>query len=223
MARAITTDDLRKRLAEDDDVQLVEVLPKESYQKEHLPGAVSIPLAELTRRAGELDPARPVVTYCFDTQCDLSARAASLLAALGFREVLDYTASKVAWFGSGHASAGDTRDSSRAGFLCRPIATCAPEDRVGDVIDRFDASDVVVVVDDERVVLGLLRQEVVDLPADTSVMSAMQPAPATVRPSVTASELAGSMERDRRRFVLVTTLHGQLLGIIGRDDLHGVH
>lgn len=58
---------LQKLLAEG--AQLVEVLPHASYDTEHLPGAVSIPLKELARRAPtELDPARPVVVYCWDYQ-----------------------------------------------------------------------------------------------------------------------------------------------------------
>ena len=49
--------------------QLVEVLPASKYAEEHLPGAVNIPLKELARRAEEeLDPARPVVVYCWDFQ-----------------------------------------------------------------------------------------------------------------------------------------------------------
>ncbi|HSS11060.1 MAG TPA: rhodanese-like domain-containing protein [Acidimicrobiales bacterium] len=48
--------------------QLVEVLPKDEYDDEHLPGAIHLPLKALTRQAAEmtLDRARPVVVYCWD-------------------------------------------------------------------------------------------------------------------------------------------------------------
>jgi rhodanese-related sulfurtransferase len=47
--------------------QLVEVLPVEEYDEEHLPGAMSLPLKELTQeRAGALDAARAVVVYCWN-------------------------------------------------------------------------------------------------------------------------------------------------------------
>ena len=47
--------------------QLVEVLPRDAFEKEHLPGALSIPLADLGRQALlKLDPARPVIVYCWD-------------------------------------------------------------------------------------------------------------------------------------------------------------
>jgi rhodanese-related sulfurtransferase len=41
--------------------QLVEVLPRAEYLEEHLPGALSLPLRELTAEtAGALDRGRPV-------------------------------------------------------------------------------------------------------------------------------------------------------------------
>ncbi len=49
--------------------QLVEVLPREEYKLEHLPGAINLPLRELGRRAKTiLDPSRPIVVYCHDHQ-----------------------------------------------------------------------------------------------------------------------------------------------------------
>jgi Rhodanese-like domain. len=51
----------------DDGAQLVEVLPRAEYDEEHLPGAIHLPLKALTADAVQvLDPARPVVVYCWD-------------------------------------------------------------------------------------------------------------------------------------------------------------
>jgi rhodanese-related sulfurtransferase len=48
--------------------QLVEVLPPEEYEEEHIPGAISLPLRRIESQARDrLDPARPVVVYCFDS------------------------------------------------------------------------------------------------------------------------------------------------------------
>ncbi len=50
------------------DTQLVEVLPEAEYEEGHLPGAISLPLKELTRqRAAALNPKQPVVVYCWDS------------------------------------------------------------------------------------------------------------------------------------------------------------
>jgi rhodanese-related sulfurtransferase len=49
--------------------QLVEVLPRESYEREHIAGAVSLPLKELDAvTARRLDRDRPVIVYCSDYQ-----------------------------------------------------------------------------------------------------------------------------------------------------------
>jgi rhodanese-related sulfurtransferase len=48
--------------------QLVDVLPAEEYQEDHLPGAVNLPLREIeTQARSALDPSRPVVVYCWDS------------------------------------------------------------------------------------------------------------------------------------------------------------
>ena len=49
--------------------QLVEVLPQNEYEDEHLPGAVNIPIRQLDRTTtAQLDRHRPIVVYCWDYQ-----------------------------------------------------------------------------------------------------------------------------------------------------------
>ena len=56
-----------RRLADEHRAQLVEVLPHEQYESVHLPGAVSLPIKELTAQTAQcLDRDRPVVAYCND-------------------------------------------------------------------------------------------------------------------------------------------------------------
>jgi len=68
MPSTIDTEKLQELLERG--AQLVEVLGPSDYEEEHLPGAVNIPLRRLTAdvAAAALDPARPVVVYCFDYQ-----------------------------------------------------------------------------------------------------------------------------------------------------------
>jgi rhodanese-related sulfurtransferase len=42
----------------------VDVRSASSYEASHIPGALSIPLAELEGRLGELDPDQWIITYC---------------------------------------------------------------------------------------------------------------------------------------------------------------
>jgi rhodanese-related sulfurtransferase len=63
--RPIERDEVRRLV--DGGAQLVEVLPKEEYDEEHLPGATNIPLRRIDAEARDrLDPGRPVVVYCWD-------------------------------------------------------------------------------------------------------------------------------------------------------------
>jgi rhodanese-related sulfurtransferase len=65
MPRDIDRDELQRLV--DEGAQLVEVLPREEYEEWHLPGAILIPLRKIDAQAREkLDPARPVIVYCWD-------------------------------------------------------------------------------------------------------------------------------------------------------------
>jgi rhodanese-related sulfurtransferase len=65
MPRSIGRGELRQLIS--DGAQLVEVLPEGEYVEEHLPGAINLPLRQLTRdTVAGLDPGRPVVVYCWD-------------------------------------------------------------------------------------------------------------------------------------------------------------
>ena len=51
------------------EAQLVEVLPEDEYEDEHLPGAINIPLKELDETGtSRLRREAPVVVYCNDYQ-----------------------------------------------------------------------------------------------------------------------------------------------------------
>jgi rhodanese-related sulfurtransferase len=68
MPTSIDRDEVQ-RLLRDERAQLVEVLPPEEYDDEHLPGAINIPLKSLDRETtGALDRERPVIVYCYDYQ-----------------------------------------------------------------------------------------------------------------------------------------------------------
>ncbi len=68
MAAPIGRDEVQ-RLLRDEDAQLVEVLPQDEYEYEHLPGAINVPLKTLDRETtSALDRSRPVIAYCYDYQ-----------------------------------------------------------------------------------------------------------------------------------------------------------
>jgi rhodanese-related sulfurtransferase/CBS domain-containing protein len=203
--------------------QLVDVLPHETYVREHLPGAINLPLADIAAAVDKLDRRRPVIVYCYDHECDLSPRAAARLEQLGFDEVYDYAASSTAWFGAGLPSEGLVPDSHRAvGVLHSDVPRVGPEATIDDACAAIGDWDLVVMVDDGDIVLGVARRNICDLPGDIELAAVMQSAPRTVRPSITVDELASSMGKDGEHVILVTTSSGELLGLVRGDDLAGV-
>lgn len=219
MSATVSTAQVRELL--DAGAQALEVLPPSAYAREHLPGAVNIPLWQVDERTvTALDSNRPVVVYCYDTECDLSPRAAALLDVLGFVEVYDYTGSKVEWLAQGLPVEGELHPEDRAGALADPaVPTCGPDDICSDILNGDDTG-LVVVVGRGDVVLGTLRREACSLAVPARV--AMEPGPATVRPSIDRWELAKSMDDDGQDHVLVTTLDGRLIGLLTREALHGI-
>jgi len=63
---------------------VIDVRPAEEYAAGHIPGAVSIPLAELEQRLGELPRQLEVVAYCRGPYCVLAPEALTTLRANGF-------------------------------------------------------------------------------------------------------------------------------------------
>ena len=68
MPTSIDRDEVQ-RFVREEKAQLVEVLPPDEYEDEHLPGAINIPLKTLNReRTRQLDRGLPVIAYCYDYQ-----------------------------------------------------------------------------------------------------------------------------------------------------------
>ena len=76
--------DLVRRL-KDGLVMVLDVRPEEEFVAGHLPGAVNIPLRELTKRLRGLPKNREVVAYCRGAYCVLAFEAVALLRKHGFK------------------------------------------------------------------------------------------------------------------------------------------
>jgi len=66
------------------EVTVLDVRPPEEYRAGHLPGAISIPVGELSARLGELPREREVVAYCRGPYCVMALDAVELLRKEGF-------------------------------------------------------------------------------------------------------------------------------------------
>jgi rhodanese-related sulfurtransferase len=64
--REIDRHEVKRLVAEG--AQLVEALPPNEFDEDHLPGAINLPLRAIESRARDvLDAARPVIVYCWDS------------------------------------------------------------------------------------------------------------------------------------------------------------
>jgi rhodanese-related sulfurtransferase/DNA-binding HxlR family transcriptional regulator len=79
---AVDTDELLRRL-DNGDAVILDVRPGQEYAGGHLPGAIHIPLEELTDRLAELPRDREIVAYCRGQYCVLAHDAVRLLNANG--------------------------------------------------------------------------------------------------------------------------------------------
>jgi CBS domain-containing protein len=151
----------------------------------------------------------------------MAPRAAARLESLGFMKVYEYKAGKSDWMGAGLPTEGTNAQRPRAGDVARKdVPTSGLNERLGDVRDRVRASgwEAVVVVDDQRVVLGLLRSKELGKDADLRMEQAMRPGPSTYRPHVLLKEIAEKMVEHNVESSPITTSDGKLVGLLLRAD-----
>lgn len=78
----VSRDDLARR-ARDGLVTILDVRPVLEFEAGHIPGAVSIPIAELARRIADLPKSREIVAYCRGPYCVFAHEAVQLLRKRG--------------------------------------------------------------------------------------------------------------------------------------------
>ena len=118
----------------------------------------------------------------------------------------------------------------RAGDVARKdVPTCGLAERLGDVTARVrDAGwNVCVVVNEERVIFGLLREEQLGRSPNDRIEKVMRPGPSTFRPNVPIHEMAEHMQGHGLEAAPITTSDGRLVGMLRREDaeraVHELH
>jgi Mg/Co/Ni transporter MgtE len=155
----------------------------------------------------------------------MSARAASRLERLGFT-VYRYQAGKADWFAAGLPRQGREADVPRVADVAeRDVQTCRLDERVSDVRDRVgrDGGEPVIVVDPDRVVLGLVNADALARDPTTPVEEVMDPAPVTFRPNLRTGEMPDYIKTQRIGRALVTTSDGVLIGLLRLHPAHDTH
>ena len=136
----------------------------------------------------------------------------------------DYVDGKLDWLAAGLPTEGTNASRARAGDVARrDVPTCRLEESIRAVRERATAAgwDACVVVNDERVVLGLLRAEELRKGHEERVERVMRPGPSTFRPHMAIDEIAKFMVTHGLPNCPITTSDGRLVGLLRREDLAG--
>lgn len=80
----ISARELQRRLRQGD-VTVIDVRPPEEFAAGHIPGALSMPIAELKRNRAPAPKSREVVAYCRGRYCVYAVEAVKLLRERGYR------------------------------------------------------------------------------------------------------------------------------------------
>lgn len=144
---------------------------------------------------------------------------------MGFSKVYDFAGGKLDWMAAGLPTEGTNANQPRAADVARRDApTCRLQERLEGVQERVRAAgwDACVVVNDERVVLGLLREKELGGDPGLRVEQAMRPGPSTFRPFVPIQEMARVMTEHNMETSPITTSDGRLVGLLTREDAERV-
>jgi rhodanese-related sulfurtransferase len=84
-------------------VNLIDVLDKDSYEKVHIKGAINIPFLKMDEDAvkKQIDPEKEIVVYSIDYDCPVSKIAAGKLKKFGYKNVFYYHGGKQEWLEAG--------------------------------------------------------------------------------------------------------------------------
>ncbi len=94
--QSITATELKQRLDNGDDIQIVDVREANEVAIGRIPNSIHIPLAQVLERVSEIDPSRDTVVHC--KMGGRSARAIEALQRAGYAgNLANLTGGIIAW------------------------------------------------------------------------------------------------------------------------------
>jgi predicted transcriptional regulator len=152
----------------------------------------------------------------------MSSRAAWRLESLGFTSVYRYEAGKADWLANGWPIEGEQADQPTAGTLAhRDVPTCSLNEQLDAIRPRLAATEYesCPVVNEQNIVLGLLRRAAWSEDLSKTAQEVMDCAPRTYRLDAQPDAMLKYMDRHAVDSVLVTTSDGELVGLVLRADV----
>jgi CBS domain-containing protein len=135
--------------------------------------------------------------------------------------VYDYVDGKADWLAAGLPTEGANAERPTARDVARgDVPTCRLDEPIEDVLARAREAgwDACVVVNEGRVVFGLLRERELATREEGPAERFMRPGPSTFRPNVPIEEMAQFMVEHDLESSPITSSDGRLVGLLRRDD-----
>ena len=135
---------------------------------------------------------------------------------LGFQDVLRYAPGKMDWMAFGLPIEGHVSHVPIATDVAvDDVPTCGPGERAG----QLRRADLLVVVNEQRIVLGVIEaEELAKAEPDATAEKLMHRQPLTIRPDVPLEQIV-EYDMGDRPYLLVTNSDGVLLGVTWRKDV----
>jgi len=156
----------------------------------------------------------------------MSSRAAWRLESLGFTSVFFYHPGKLDWVSAGLPVEGSAAGIPNLGTVARrDVVTCRLNEQLSAVKARMasDPTGPCPVVNDQRIVLGLLRSDAIKANGAKTAEEAMISGPVTFRPNVALEEIDRYLTDHKIGHAVVTTSEGELIGLASAEDVHRLH
>ena len=151
----------------------------------------------------------------------MSPRAAWRLECLGFTDVYDFAAGKAAWLAAGLPIEGSDAATPRAGDHARKdVPTCELHEPLAAVRKRVRSTgwNTCIVINKQQIVLGRLGRNALTSDDERTVEEAMTAGPSTIRPDTPLATITQRLRDKHLTSALVTTLEGELVGILLLED-----
>ena len=115
--KQITRGELKKKMDAHEDFALIDTLGEGSYQNIHLPGALMIDAhkEDFAQKVLEAvpDKLKEVIVYCASFSCQLSPKAARMLADAGYAKVFDFKGGLKDWAEAGYPFKGEKVEETK--------------------------------------------------------------------------------------------------------------
>jgi rhodanese-related sulfurtransferase len=109
----ISSQELKKKIDRGDHFILVDARDTNSYESEHMMGAISLPLSEVDEKADQLlDRSVDVIVYCNSLACLTSANEVKKLKQMGFRNVQHYAGGIQDWKKAGYPTESSSKQEA---------------------------------------------------------------------------------------------------------------